>query len=99
MTTTVELTPALTSMRVLAVTKEAVYVRLPEALRRVAGDTPCSCDVCKGETPGLWDTLVIPTVPTKKRGYFDEHTYTVHMPDASVQGFREYWKGKGKLVR
>ena len=102
MTTTLELTPALTSMRVLVISDEAVYVRLPEELQRPAmPELPgnCTCRSCKGETPGAWDTLVVPTLPAKHAKHALDWTYTVHMPDESVDGFREYLKAKGKLVR
>jgi hypothetical protein len=89
------LTPALTSMQVLAVTKDAVYLRLPKELQREC-EGGCSCDPCKaGKSNGTWDTLVVPTHPTK---YRNDHSYIVHMPLESVRGFRAYMKKKGKLV-
>lgn len=76
----------LTSMRVIARTKDAVYVRLPRELQRDAAG--CGCEHCKKD-PALakWDTLVIPTEETRRAFDF---TWTVHMPDGAVNAFREY---------
>jgi hypothetical protein len=67
-------------MAVLAVTDDAVYVRLPSLLQRDCGG--CDCEHCK-KNPDLakWDTLV---VPLKLGGT----SYTVHMPDRAVSAFR-----------
>jgi hypothetical protein len=97
MTTTFDLTAGVTSMRVLAVTKEAVYVRLPRELQRDAGG--CQCEHCK-RNPALakWDTLVVPTHRGRphdaRPNYANDHTWTVHMPDAAVAGFVEYMAKK-----
>lgn len=87
-----ELTPRLTSMLVVAETDDAVYVRLPDELQRDCGG--CSCPHCK-RNPALakWDTLVVP----KNQKKIGEHTYTVHMPDATQ--FREHIKTKAAQKR
>lgn len=79
---TIELTPALLSMSVLAVTKDAVYLRLPRELQRESGGN-CICGHCGGA--GLWDALVVPTAPARRVA-----SYVVHMPDGAVPGFLEY---------
>lgn len=76
---------------VLVTTKDAVYVRLPEGLRRSLGDTPCTCGNCDGS--GLMDTLVVPTA-----GGRYEYTHMVHLPTNAVQGVRDYFRKKGTLV-
>lgn len=90
----IELTPSMFSMRVIAQTKDAIYLRLPLELQRDCGG--CSCDQCK-VNPELakWDTLVVPVNPQHKRDYSSEHSGTVHMPDGSIAGFVEYCKRKG----
>lgn len=91
--TTIELTPALLSMRVLAVTKDAVYLRLPRELQRESGGN-CICGHCGGA--GLWDTLVVSTAPPMRKSAYDWHSYTVHMPDGAVPRFLEYMRKQGK---
>ncbi len=89
-TPAIELTPSLFAMAVLAVTKQAVYLRLPSALQRTI-DGGCDCTECKGK-PGVvpaWDTLVCPI--DSKLG----SSYTVHMPDGSIPAFKAYVKAKG----
>ena len=74
-----------TCMPVLAVAKDAVYVRLPRELQRdIAGG--CDCLQCK-VNPALakWDTLVVPIKPNGL-------THAVHMPDDRVQAFLDYLK-------
>lgn len=67
------LTPV-ASMKVIAVTVEATYIRLPRELQASCG--LCACPRCDGAV-GYWDTLVIPN----KLG---EYTWTGHMlPSAS----------------
>jgi hypothetical protein len=79
------------SMRVIARTKDAIYLRLPLELQRDTGG--CDCPVCKKDpTKAKWDTLVVPT--KGGRTYHDEHSGTVHMPDGSVDGFVEYMRRK-----
>jgi hypothetical protein len=93
-TATVELTPALLSMRVVAWTDEAVYLRLPLALQRETGG--CSCEQCK-KNPALakWDTLVVPTQGKPRGNYSENHSWTCHMPDgAAVENFMAHTKGK-----
>jgi hypothetical protein len=91
MTTTIELTPSLTAMRVLAVAPDAVYVRLPRELQRECGG--CDCEHCRKNPAGaVWDTLV---VPTKER----TESYTVHMPDGAVEGFKTYLARKAKQAK
>lgn len=82
--------PMMTTMFVLEQTKEAVYLRLPEALQRSAGI--CNCAFCGGQE-GKWDTLVVPVKPG--RNHTDAWTYTVHLPDKAVQGFRQYNREHG----
>ena len=93
MTTTLELTPALTSMKVVAWTDDAVYLRLPLELQRPTGG--CACEHCKKD-PNLakWDTLVVPTKPDFRGNYNNWHSWTCHMPDGSVESFMEHTKSK-----
>jgi hypothetical protein len=95
MTTTIELTPSLTSMRIIAWTDEAVYLRLPLELQRDCGG--CSCEQCK-KNPKLakWDTLAVPVKGKPRGSYSENHSWTVHMPDGAVAGFMEYMKNKAK---
>jgi hypothetical protein len=74
-------------MLVIARTNDAVYLRLPHELQRDI-DGGCGCDHCK-KNPALakWDTLVVPTE-------VHDHSWTVHMPDATVSDFREYIRRK-----
>ena len=89
----IELTPSLLAMQVLAVTHDAVYLRLPCELQR-AIEGGCDCKSCAGAKPDAprWDTLVVPTVGAKQ----GDHCYTVHMPDP--HGFRECVRLNGQLV-
>ena len=79
-------TPATTTMMVIAVAKDAIYLRLPRELQRDCGG--CSCEICK-KNPELakWDTLVVPRK-------LHDHSWTVHMPDARVASFNEYLRQK-----
>jgi hypothetical protein len=85
----IELTPALFSMRVIAQTDDAIYLRLPAELQRDCGG--CDCPQCKAN-PALakWDTLVVPLDPAKTRDYSATHSGTVHMPDGSVEEFMRH---------
>lgn len=85
----ITLTPSLTCMNVIAVAKDAIYLRLPHELQRDC-EGGCGCASCKRD-PKLakWDTLV---VPIDKRG----HSWTVHLPDPAVAGFCEYLARKEK---
>jgi glutaredoxin len=89
-----ELTPATFHMRVIAFTKDAVYLRLPSELQRPTSG--CSCDHCKKD-PNLakWDTLVVPT--RESRQWNANFSYTVHMPDGSIAGFLAHCAREGKL--
>ena len=85
------MTTSTTCMKVIAETADAVYLRLPAELQR---DTDgCDCQHCK-RNPALakWDTLVVP------KGSPNDHSYTIHMPDGSIQAFKAYIaakKGRG----
>jgi len=74
------LSPATLTMSILVFDRRraTTYVRLPKELWRSCGI--CRCVQCNGQE-GYWDTLVIPAKGT---------TWTVHMPDASVDSFRSY---------
>jgi len=83
------LTASHTSMAIIARTKDAIFVRLPEFLQRSCDG--CSCDYCKAhpdKTPA-WDTLVVPIRCDPRKADF---TYTVHMPDP--QTFKAYMASK-----
>lgn len=83
-----ELTASTFSLAIIAQTKDAIYLRLPLELQRDCGG--CDCRHCK-LNPALakWDTLVVPVRGPTRPGdaYNDWHTWTVHMPDDSVQAF------------
>jgi hypothetical protein len=98
-TVTLELTPSLTSMAVLAVAADAVYLRLPRELQRDCGG--CHCEHCRvNPALAVWDTLVVPTNPAGSRDdYYATHSYTVHMPDGAVAGFQEYLRRTGNAPR
>lgn len=81
-----------TCMRVLAVTTEAVYLRLPDFLQRPAGVGTCSCGNCGGKA--MWDALAVPLTPGRRNDY----SYTVHLPDGAVAGFKEHFRKLGKLA-
>lgn len=89
---TINLSASLLSMEVVAVTTDAVYLRLPKELQRDCGG--CDCPLCR-TNPNLakWDTLVVPLV-VDWRTYNDNHSYTVHMPDP--EGFRRVIKLNGQ---
>ncbi len=74
---------------VIARTKDAIYIRLPRAVQISRG--PCSCGKCDGQ--GFNDTLVVATKPDKRS---NDYTYTVHMPDRSIEGFLAYVASKEK---
>jgi len=90
MSVVIELTPALFSMLVIALTKDAVYLRLPQELQRDCGG--CACQHCK-RNPELakWDTLVVPFGTDDKY----QRSYTVHMPAPSVGEFNAYIRRTG----
>ena len=83
---TIQLTPALISMLVLAHTADAVYLRLPRELQREV-EGGCDCGECKRD-PRLarWDTLVVPIKTDPRRV---EHSHTVHLPDGALERFRQ----------
>jgi hypothetical protein len=66
---------------VIARTKDAVYLRIPDSLAALAGDGSCDCPHCKRSgKPAKWDTLVVPTKGPSNH-YRADCAYTVHMPD------------------
>ncbi len=85
--------PAWFSMPVILRTKDAIYLRIDEALQRPCDG--CDCPYCKAhpnETPS-WDTLAIPLKisPT-------DFSWTVHMPDPLE--VRRYLDAKqGEILR
>ena len=86
-----DLRASLFSMRVIGQTKDAVYLRLPEALQE---PTSCNCDICKAN-PDLarWDTLAVPLSPDAKHVGWN-HSWRVHCPDARIRQTFEYLNRK-----
>lgn len=82
----------LNGMRVIARTKEAIYMRIPEALQAPStfADDNCTCGSCDGS--GKWDTIQIPLQPDNWRRDF---ATTIHMPDKAVQPFLAAMRRKG----
>ncbi len=88
------MTNAFNGLPILARTKDAIYVRLPESVQAESAfaGAKCTCGHCDGS--GKWDTLVIPVQGTRH----NDSTYTVHMPDSSIAGFVAYIKKAGKAA-
>ena len=69
---------------VIARTKDAVYIRIPEGMaKEIEGG--CDCEWCKqhaGRKP-LWDTLVVSKARPERmrRMRTSDYAWTVHMPD------------------
>ena len=74
----------LNGMRVIARTKDAIYLRIPKALQMtsqfISPDNKCSCGHCDGN--GTWDTLVVPANDNPH-----DWASTVHMPDSAIPAF------------
>ena len=86
---------AMNGSAVLARTKEAIYVRLPDEVATVIDG--CSCDYCKKSgLPPKWDTLVVPLEYDPKNHPRGDWCHTVHMPDPET--LREAMRKKGLLV-
>ena len=72
-------------MRIIARTKDAIYLRIPKAVQMTSqfnGLSGCICGYCDGL--GTWDTLMVPISKTTH-----DWASTVHMPDAAVPRFLE----------
>lgn len=77
------------SMRTLAVTSEAVFLRLPPELQRDI--QYCTCPVCeKDPSKAKWDTLVVPLDGS--------NTHTIHLPDESVADLIQYIKRRSAPI-
>jgi hypothetical protein len=75
-------------MTIIARIKTAIYLRIPRDMQQSAGG--CNCPHCKQDPSlAMWDTLAVPM----DGGY----AYTVHMPDASVEGFMDYCRRTGQV--
>lgn len=71
----------LNGMKVLGRRNNTLYVRIPVWLQQPIDG--CSCTYCKThpKEPPMWDTLAIATGTENVRR--NDHTWTVHMPDAN----------------
>ncbi len=85
---------SLNGMAVIARNKTAIYLRIPREHQVPTGG--CSCEHCKKDPSlAMWDTLVISLESPDSRKSND-YAYTVHMPDAQVQEFKDYCRKNGK---
>lgn len=73
-------------MRGIQVTRvgDAIFVPLPRAAWRVAGDGKCCCKHCKehGTEVAHWDTLGVSVTP---QGMGRDTTWMVHYPELHVK--------------
>ena len=83
-----------TSMEVLARSKDAVYLRIPKDLQQLCTGG-CDCPHCTVDPQAAaWDTLVVPTKAPRGKG--NDFSSRCHLPDAAVPEFITYLAEKDR---